>query len=268
MQRKILVHIGFSIVFTIFFFFGWMQTGAWAIPTLQIYIPDAEYDEASETWIINSYNYELYVVGATKDEEMIIQDVKIALAVPEEESGSITIEWVDPGNADYGNDPITELTLVDPDLDDDSYRLSYDDYRDSYEYEDPDPSTYGWAEDSTPQMGDGSYLPPHGVFPTDFYEYFIGDLGYEEQVYNYIPGDEYMDTGWGETKIFDISVQGYTWVDIVAYDHIILSENKARYVFSPFSHDGASTVPEPATMLLVGTGMIGLAVGRYRKKRR
>ena len=113
-------------------------------------------------------------------------------------------------------------------------------------------------------MGDGSYLPPHGVFPTDFYEYFIGDFGTNQTVQNYIPGDEWGDTAQGQIKIFGIVVDGYSTVDIVAYDHVILGKNKAEYKFSPFSHDGETQVPEPTTLILFGLGLIGL--GSIRKK--
>ena len=35
---------------------------------------------------------------------------------------------------------------------------------------------------------------------------------------------------------------------------IILVNNKVRYVKTPFSHDGASAIPEPATLFLYGDG--------------
>jgi hypothetical protein len=102
-------------------------------------------------------------------------------------------------------------------------------------------------------------------FLHQYYEYFIGDFGTSQKVQNYIPGDEWGDEAPGEIKKFDINVHGYPIVDIVAYDHVILGKNKAKYVFSPFSHDGSSQIPEPATMLLVGTGLIGLGWTARRK---
>lgn len=235
-----------------------------AVPNLQIYIPDATYDTATETWVINSYDYQLWVIGAHLD----VNDVKFAAAVPTDEDGSIQVTWLKPSSPDYGGGGIDDFTLrfLDPDLGTDANRLAYEDYRTSYAAGDPDPAEYGFGS-GTPLSGDGDQIPPHGVFPTDFYEYFIGDFGTGETVQNYIPGDEWGDTADGEIKIFDISVSGYSWVDIVAYDHAIKSNGKAKYVFTPFSHDGASTIPEPATMLLLGSGLLGLGwFGRKKTK--
>lgn len=274
-ERKLAIAIalyGLSLLFT-------SQT--WAVPNLQIYIPGATYDTDSETWVIYSYDYQLWVIGAERD----VADVKIALAVPKDESGSIELAWLDttnldpdpvppgeqaatlaPGWSDYGDPAAQYLILTQEDA------LDIDQYRDSYGFggdpATPDPATYGHAENDTPLMGDESQVPPHGVFPTDFYEYFIGGFNTNETVYNYIPGDEEEDTASGQIKAFDISVSGYTWVDIVAYNHVILGNNKAKYVFSPFSHDGGSTpIPEPATMLLVSLGLLGLVYFKRRFSR-
>lgn len=229
---------------------------SWAIPNLQIYIPGATYDTNSETWIINSYEYELWVVGAHLD----VLDVKMALAVPEDEDGSIQVGWLDPTVSDYGSGSVSSLTLSETG----GGMMPYESYRTSYDGSDPDPSTFGFGS-GIPLDGDDNPIPGGGVFPTDFYEYFIGDLIIDETVQNYIPGDEWGDTAPGDIKKFDISVSGYSWVDIVAYDHVIKSNSKAKYVVTPYSHDGESTpIPEPATMLLLGSGLIGLAWFRKR----
>lgn len=249
-----------------------LSVNSWAIPNLQIYIPGATYDIASETWIIESYNYDLMVVGANLD----ISDVKIAIAVPEGEDGSINLSWIDGSHSD--------LNLNEAGMDYTTYWNYYS--SDGHNSTNHNYSAYafGTAEDGDyPLMGDGAALPGHGVFPTDFYEYYIGDFGADvEEVYNFNPPDGYigdsyyldypddlsnLDSGWGEIKTLNLEVTGYTWADIVAYDHVEKTHGKAKFVFSPFSHDGGggNAVPEPATMLLLGSGLIGLA-GFNRKK--
>ncbi len=186
---------------------------AWAIPNLQIYIPGATYDIASETWIIESYNYDLMVVGANLD----IYDVKIAIAVPEGEDGEINLYWKDnPG-------PDVNLNEEGGGLDYTAYWNSYSD--ESHNSANHGYSTYAFgkaADGDYPLMGDGAELPGHGVFPTDFYEYYIGNFGaHVEEVYNFNPPDGYsgdtyyldypndlseLDSGWGRDQ--DVSYRG------------------------------------------------------------
>lgn len=225
---------------------------AHAIPDLQIYIPGATYDTSTETWIINSYDYELWVIGSNVD----IYDVKFAAAVPTDEDGTIDVTWIE-GILDE-----TELVSKGPGYED---IPAYEDILSETAY-DPDQGI-SFTEYGTPTMGNGKSLPGHGVFPSSYYEYWIGDFGLTDTVNNYIPGDEWSDKASGEIKKFDIHVSGYTWVDIAAYDHYIHSKNGAKSVFTPFSHDGAggTPIPEPSTILLVSAGLLGIWI--FRQKR-
>ncbi len=221
-------------------------TSVGAVPNLQIYIPGATYDMGTETWVIYAYDYELWVIGA----HLNVYDVKFAAAVPTNEDGTIKVTWLQ-GQLNDDNSNVVKEPYYSETLD--------ETVSDPY---------ISFCACGTPTMGDGKQLPPHGVFPTSYYEYFIGDFGTGQTVQNYIPGDEWGDEAPGEIKKFDINVRGYTTVDIVAYDHVILGKNKAKHVFSPFSHDGHSVIPEPATMVLVGTGLIGLGwLGRRKIKK-
>lgn len=251
-----------------------VSTSAQAVPKLQIYIPGSYYDMDSETWIIDSYDYQLWVIGSSD----VIKDVKIAFAVPEGENGSINVDWVDPS--------FSEFTMSK------EGGLDYSDNQEIYTNRGYIDDVYLYGDSSEgeyPLDGNGKKIPGHGVFPTNFYEYYIGNFGLGETVYNFSPPDDFsgeiweellyintladlensgLDSATGEIKVFNISAKGYTWVDIVAYDHYVNTKDKARYVFSPFSHDGASgsTVPEPATMMLFGIGLLSFAGVLRRKK--
>lgn len=244
-----------------------------AVPNLQIYIPGATYDTATETWVINSYKYDFWVTGAN----LTIEDVRFAAAVPLNEKGSIEVTW---SHSNDPNDPLNHTLTLSHSNTEPYLRIgeeyNYEEYLNQINITESgnkiDPTIYGYAENDTPVFGDGKDIPDHGVFPTDFYEYYVGDFNEDhfETVYNYDPNEynpeteTFSSTTNGMTKKFAIKVNGYTWVDLVAYDHY-LGNNKVKYVKSPFSHDGASAVPEPATMFLLGTGLIGLGAFGRRK---
>ncbi len=79
--------------------------------------------------------------------------------------------------------------------------LSYSAYRDLYEGAlNPDPDLYAF-DYGIPLDGGGSPLPGGGIFPTDFYEYFIGDFTPSYDVNNYFPG-EFEDTTQGWSRYF------------------------------------------------------------------
>ena len=122
------------------------------------------------------------------------------------------------------------------------------------------PYTFG-----IPITGNGSPLAPHGIYPTDYAAYSIGDFGLIETVYDLIPGGS--GSALGEIKEFNVSVSGFSWAHFDAFDHVVLNDNHTKYVSAPFSHD-AEVVPEPASLLLLGSGLLGFTLfGRAKRKK-
>ena len=216
-----------------------------ALPSLQLYIDGATYDDESQTWVIGSLtNIDLYVVGNAN-----LNDVIISAALSTGEFD----EFTDPNG-------IASLSGLTP----------------TY------PSNPDWVHGYSPFSnfltqwnGGDDDLQRHGIFPSWYSEFNAGDFGMVGGVGNTQPGPEFFDaslgyiplngkgTNMGEIKMFTISVTGAT---AVHFDVYTTNADGTIAEFAPFSHD-AAMVPEPATMLLFGIGIAGAGVvRRFRKK--
>ncbi|MEA1979765.1 MAG: choice-of-anchor N protein, partial [candidate division Zixibacteria bacterium] len=113
-----------------------------------------------------------------------------------------------------------------------------------------------------PTNPDVADIGPHGVYPTNYVEFLAASVTTSNPypVQNYVPYDEEGTSLYGQIFKFNVT----TTYDIVHFDAFGFYEDvDGSLINAPFSHDGETSVPEPATLLLFG---IGLGAGYLRKK--
>jgi hypothetical protein len=207
---------------------------AQAIPVLQVKLDPStagDYGGDEDTWI-GGTSGTLSVAGAYSDGVTDITDAWLVFSVPQGSSGTIQVE---------GNDAIGIYGSRD------------------------EAFSNNLPEGATP------FFNNHYPFKdnvSDFLMYFIEDFENNPTPVGGFP-DWNADNGnilyspntTGEIKEFDLSVSGFDWahVDVIA----LVSSSPPEWEINPASHDTTAT-PEPATMILLGSGLLGLA--GFRKK--
>jgi len=212
-----------------------MASAAHAIPALQLYIEGATYDTDSESWVVGTNSFRLWVVGNTS-QFGTIQDVKLSAAFQTGEVGTISLS------------PTTTSLLTDP-----SAPVA------------PVLNLGVGADGTLPLMSDGNSLPAHGIYGvgTSFRQWDLGDFSLlDSPIGDFINSYPSSFPRNGQINVYNVTITGYTIVHFDAYNHI---EGFNHALKAPFSHD-AGVVPEPGSLILVGAGLLGSTL-LWRKRR-
>lgn len=221
-------------------------SAAYAVPTLQLDIEGGTYDPVTGTIIASGTPFTLYALLTPGPND----SVSTMLAETYYVSAALTPQVSSPSS--LGSFTFAGNTVnVTSDM------------------------TYGTPPIATVDQD----LPSHGIFPTYFSE-FAFQFSSANQIAPYNTATQTGGTAGGGflsgtgtywasfgVDVSALSALEQLHFDLYTYGDLSGNNNKTGITeFAPFSHDAQSApVPEPATMLLFGTGLVGLA-GMARKK--
>lgn len=241
-------------------------TSVLAVPTLQTFSPQGSYDSVTESWVVSTDPFGLWVVGAqTPDWVQSITDVSLLVAV--------SAEFWDPA-AVVNIKAISSPSALSPDVNPVSLDVTLTAANLT--------SVDGGGNPVPGSPGDyGLYsnFPGHDLYPAYFWAVSLPDLLVDfaqEDVYDFGPGFDIDNPGppqdVGDVQYYQVAYAPYSADFMLHFDLIGLALDQKmccmKSRFAPFSHDTIAVVPEPGTILLTGLALAGLGVGRLKRRRR